>query len=107
MRSLLVLALLPLAACGSVHEAAYGPKLSGMGYPSALVGESQQVAPMASVREPLPQPASANSLWRVGARTFFADQRAGRVGDILTVLVSIDDSAKTSNATNTGRTAQN
>ncbi|MFI4977037.1 MAG: flagellar basal body L-ring protein FlgH [Caulobacterales bacterium] len=102
---LLAFALLPLAACGAVHDAAFGPKLSNIGYPAVLVGQNQQVATLASAREPLPQPASANSLWRVGARTFFADQRAGRVGDILTVLISISDSAKTQNATNTGRTA--
>ncbi len=47
---------------------------------------------------------TANSLWRTGARTFFNDQRAGRVGDILTVLITVNDSAKTQNTTNAGRT---
>jgi flagellar L-ring protein precursor FlgH len=98
--------LLPaLAACSSVREAVDGPKMGPMGYPAALVGQSQPE--FESAREPPPQPPTANSLWRVGARTFFHDQRAGRVGDILTVLVTVNDSAKTSNTTNTGITTSN
>ena len=98
--------LLPaLAACSSVREAVDGPKMGPMGYPSALVATNQPV--LESAREPLPQPPTANSLWRTGARTFFNDQRAGRVGDILTVLVTVNDSAKTSNTTNTGITTSN
>ena len=46
-------------------------------------------------------------LWRTGARTFFNDQRAGRVGDILTVIVTVNDSAKTQNTTNSGLTSTN
>jgi flagellar L-ring protein FlgH len=98
--------LLPaLAGCDSVREAVDGPKMGPMGYPAALVGVSQPV--LESSREPLPQPATANSLWRTGARAFFNDQRAGRVGDILTVLVTVNDSAKTQNTTNTGLTSSN
>lgn len=105
MRRTLVLALLlaPLAACSSVKEAVRGPELTPVGYPSALVPQNQQVMPLASVREPYPQPASANSLWRSGARAFFIDQRAGRVGDILTVQIDIDDKAQTSNSTSSSR----
>ena len=94
-----------LAACSSVNEAVNGPKMGPMGYPAALVGQSQPE--FLSSREPPPQPTTANSLWRVGARTFFNDQRAGQVGDILTVLVTVNDSAKTSNTTNTGITSSN
>jgi flagellar L-ring protein precursor FlgH len=105
----LMIAAAPLAACGSAHEALYGPgKMSPMNYPSALMPTSQQALPIAAAaREPLPQPASANSLWRAGAREFLGDQRASRVGDILTVLIQIDDSAKTSNATNATKTSTN
>jgi flagellar L-ring protein precursor FlgH len=99
----------PLAACGGASEALYGPgKLSPISYPAPLVPQGSNVLPISAVaREPLPQPASANSLWRSGAREFLGDQRASRVGDILTVLIQIDDSAKTSNATTTSKTSTN
>ena len=101
----LLLALLPLAACSTVKEAVRGPNLTPIGYPSALMPRDQEVMPLASTRETAPQAASANSLWRNGARAFFIDQRAGRVGDILTVNIDIDDSAKTSNSSSSSRTS--
>jgi flagellar L-ring protein precursor FlgH len=112
--ALLAAVALPLAACGSIREATIGPNLSPMAYPAAYTqGGASQPGAMglipinASSREPLPQPASANSLWRTGAREFLGDQRASRVGDILTVLINIDDSAKTTNATNATKTGTN
>jgi flagellar L-ring protein precursor FlgH len=102
LRILALAALAPLAACSTIKEAAMGPDLAPVGYPAALVPINQ---PMASARMPAPQPASANSLWRTGARAFFNDQRAGRPGDILTVQIDIDDSAKTTNATSSSRTS--
>src|SRR5580700_10329384 len=98
--------LLPcLAACSSVDEAIDGPKMGPMAYPAPLIGQTQPV--FESAREPAPAPVTPNSLWRTGARTFFNDQRAGRVGDILTVIVTVNDSAKTQNSTNTGLSSSN
>jgi flagellar L-ring protein precursor FlgH len=94
-----------LAACSSVHEAIDGPKMGPMAYPTALVGQTQPE--FESARLPPPAPVTPNSLWRTGARTFFNDQRAGRVGDILTVLITVNDSAKTQNTTNASRTTSN
>lgn len=107
-RAMLFLAAstLSLSACASVtrdvKETLGTPKQAAMNYPSALVPTDQKLlnAPDAETT-----PASPNSLWRTGARTFFHDQRARRVGDILTVNVAIADNALVSNETNRTRTS--
>ena len=75
-----------------------GPELAPIGYPAALIPAQQAYLP---ARETTP--ASANSLWRTGARTFFGDQRARHIGDILTVKIDIDDRAQTQNSTQRSR----
>src|SRR4249920_2695953 len=50
-----------------------------------------------------PSPNEANSLWRSGSRAFFKDQRAAQVGDIVTIMVSMTDSANLNNVTTTTR----
>ena len=99
----LALAVPALAACAATHDALHGPSLSPMSYPSALVAAEQ---PVILPREATPQRIS-NSLWRNGARAFFADQRASKVGDILTVLITIDDSANITNGTTRERKTAN
>ena len=103
LAALAVLAL-PVCACSSVIDTVKGPQLAPMGYPTALVPINQQVHPIAAAGQ-LPQAASANSLWRAGARAFFIDQRAAKVGDILTVQIDIDDSATTSNSSSSSRSS--
>ncbi len=98
----LALGLFPLAACSTVQEAVRGPELAPVGYPAALAPMQQVVI---NPQEQPATPASANSLWRAGARAFFIDQRARKVGDILTVQIEIDDSAKTQNTSTSSRTA--
>ena len=95
---ILIVALAPLAACTTAVEAVRGPELAPIGYPAALVPVQQQILPAPDAR-----PASANSLWRTGARTFFGDQRARHIGDILTININIDDRAQTSNSTQRNR----
>jgi flagellar L-ring protein precursor FlgH len=52
---------------------------------------------------PQPSPTEANALWRSGSRAFFKDQRAAQVGDIVTVLVNMNDSANLKNNTTSTR----
>ena len=72
------------------------PSLSAIDNPTAKPGYRP-------VQMPMPEPTSvhfnSNSLWRTGSRAFFKDQRASRVGDILTVRVEIDDKAEIDNET--------
>ena len=91
-------ALSALGACSTVRETISGPQLAPVGYPAGLTPQTLQVQ-----AQPAPQPASPNSLWRTGARTFFADQRARNIGDILTVRIEIDDRAQVQNSTNRAR----
>lgn len=53
---------------------------------------------------PVTQERMPNSLWRAGARAFFKDQRASRAGDLITVLISICDSAMLNNNNTRSRT---
>lgn len=48
-------------------------------------------------------PARAASLWSGGRQSLLGDRRASRRGDILTVVIEIDESAEISNATQRGR----
>jgi flagellar L-ring protein precursor FlgH len=105
MRTALIVtaAALSLGACSTAVEAVRGPELAPIGYPAALVPTNQAYLPTPE-QQRLDRAASANSLWRAGARTFFGDQRARHIGDIVTVNIDIDDRAQTQNSTNRTRT---
>jgi flagellar L-ring protein precursor FlgH len=99
-----VLSLPALSACAATREAVLGPTMSPMSYPAPLVAAEQ---PVILPTDGAPRRTTANSLWRAGSRTFFADQRAGKVGDILTVMITIDDSANVTNGTTRERKTSN
>jgi flagellar L-ring protein precursor FlgH len=78
------------------------PKLSAIENPTTQPGYK-------AVQMPMPKPEavsySPNSLWRNGSRSFFKDQRAHQIGDLLTVTVNITDQANFANETQRSRTA--
>lgn len=101
MKTFPALLLLPvlLGGCGNMS------RLSEIGRPPAMTPSSDptQEANYRPLTMPMPTPQmatlQANSLWRNGSRAFFKDQRAAMVGDIVTVLVNITDTADMKNAT--------
>jgi flagellar L-ring protein precursor FlgH len=101
------LMLLPalLAGCSTLDRLAgvgEAPKLTAIADPTAQAGYKPVSMPMPELQAASYQP---NSLFSNEARGFFKDQRAHRIGDILTVLVTIDDSAQMSNSTDRSRTS--
>ena len=78
------------------------PKLSAIENPTTQPGYKP-------VQMPMPKPETVsynpNSLWRNGSRSFFKDQRAHQIGDLLTVTVNITDQANFANETQRSRTA--
>lgn len=101
MRNLIVLVYLAVAACGKMADIGQTPQFS----PSEGSYEHH-----AMYSNPLPQEsdipgiADESSLWASGTNSLFGDRRAGRRGDILTVVVEIDDQAQISNQTDRSRT---
>jgi flagellar L-ring protein precursor FlgH len=105
---ILAAASISLGGCGNMLE-----RVSEIGKPPAFDPIDNPVAQASyqPITMPMPAPLTdvrqANSLWRQGSRTFFADQRAAKVGDILTVVITIDDSAKLANKTVQSRDGSN
>jgi Flagellar basal body L-ring protein len=98
---------LTLGACNTMDRLAnvgQAPVLTAIADPTTTAGYQP-------VRMPMPEPIAdtyqPNSLYRTSAKGFFKDERAHRVGDILTVMVTIDDSAKINNQTQRSRNSSN
>lgn len=101
-RSLMVV-VLALAGCGKLGQVGRAPEFTG------LEGTDQHYAMYSA---PLPDDvptgtaSDGSSLWTAGSDSLFGDRRAARRGDILTVVIEIDDSASISNSTGRSRTGQ-
>ena len=93
-------AVLALSACaGQLKEVGQPPELTPVG-----AGMAAPVTRIVAPPKPKPQPAEY-SLWPAGKDSMFHDQRARNRGDVLTVLIQIDDWAKLDNKSKRSRDA--
>ena len=98
--STLLLAGACLSACSALdrmENIGEAPKLAALGNPAG----AQMVT---EIPRPAPITHPNNSLWQPGAQSFFHDPRAMRIGDVITVNVSVADTAKLQNSTSRSRT---
>ncbi len=92
-----------LGACSAIdriENVGNAPALAPISNPTSTPGYRPVSMPMPAPEQIVYEP---NSLWRSGSRAFFRDQRAARIGDIMTVVINISDSAKVNNATKRSR----
>lgn len=98
------LAATALAGCGvldRLEQVGSAPPLTPIENPVAEPGYEPVILPMPPERTVELKP---NSLWAPGSRQFFKDQRASKIGDIVTVNVEIQDKADINNKTERTRT---
>ncbi len=99
-----VLLGLLLSACNTLD------RLAEVGKPPEMTPSSDPTkeANWRPLSMPMPTrdlaPNEPNALWRTGSRAFFKDQRAAQVGDIVTVLVNMNDNANLKNVSSATRT---
>ncbi|WP_103257768.1 flagellar basal body L-ring protein FlgH [Tabrizicola aquatica] len=100
MKRLSLICTLALAGCGDLSQVGRAPDFT------PLEGSAQHYAMYSA---DLPEdvaagtPSDDSSLWAAGTDSLFGDRRAARRGDILTVVIEIDDSASISNSTGRNR----
>lgn len=105
--SLMLATTAMLTACGSTMD-----RLANVGQAPAMskIENPHLQADYQPVSMPMPAPKMVskqpNSLWQSDSKTFFKDQRAVQVGDILTVLVDIKDEADMENKTERTRESE-
>ena len=99
----IVFAVSGLGACNvftRLTEIGETPPLTNIQNPTQAPTYRPVSMPMPAPRSPIRE---ANALWRPGARAFFRDQRAADVGDIITITITINDSATVNNETKRSR----
>jgi flagellar L-ring protein FlgH len=99
----LLAAPLALGGCGMLQQLAEvggPPAMTPTANPTQAPGWRPMSMPMPA---PHPVQQQPDSLWRPGSRAFFKDQRAARVGDLVTVEVTLNDQANVKNNTTATR----
>jgi flagellar L-ring protein FlgH len=95
-----ITAVLTLAACGGLDQVGKAP-----GFTQATGNDEYyaMLTPPLPNRLETPTPGSRASLWEAGQRSLLGDRRAEKKGDILTVVISINDSAAISDTSQRAR----
>ena len=103
MKHLLLLSFLALTACARLDQVGRAPAFE------PLEGSYQHHALYSAnlPKDAVPNgPSDASSLWTAGESSLFGDRRAGGRGDILTVVIEIDESAEISNSSDRSRSGK-
>ena len=97
---ILAASALLLSACGDFKET-HNPTVSDLTLSPDHMGEVNRISIPMPLPTPADQPKRADqaSLWSKQTPRLFQDRRAGDVGDLVTVLIDIDDRAQLQNAT--------
>jgi len=101
MRALFPLLLMGIAACQPLSTVGRAPEFAPL--EPRLEHAALYNVPLPAMTE-RPVPAASASLWSAGQRSLLGDRRASLPGDILTVVIEINDRAEISNSTQRGRT---
>ncbi|WP_422376519.1 flagellar basal body L-ring protein FlgH [Roseibium sp.] len=103
MRAFVIsLGTLALAGCaGQLEDVGRAPEMSPVGY--GLAAQPPTAYPINTFGRGAVK--DYNSLWASGRDNFFADPRAKKVGDVLTVTIQIDDRANLDNSSDRRRTS--
>lgn len=100
--SLISLGAVVLAGCaGQLEDVGRAPEMSPVGY--GLAVQQPTVYPVNTFSQGTVK--DYNSLWASGRDNFFADPRAKKIGDVLTVTIQINDRANLDNSSDRRRTS--
>lgn len=91
-----------LGACTSAKNIGRPPQLTN---PRATAEFEAMINPPLNITVDSGRPEASASLWQSGQSSLINDSRASSRGDILTVVIEIDDSAEISNSSNRSRDA--
>ena len=104
--------IMVLAASSMLSACSTADRIANIGKAPEMAKISNPMADPAyqPVSLPMPTPQHVkpenNSLWQGGRTTFFKDQRASDIGDIITVMIDIEDEATLENETERSRTSE-
>lgn len=94
------LVLISVAGCSGLENVGKAPAFSPL--EGSYAHHAMYATPVPRGTDQ-PGPGTGSSLWSAGSSSLLGDRRAAQRGDILTVVIEIDDRAEISNATDRSR----